>query len=421
MKQWFKIDNAGLFYPSLISSRITTLFRLSATVDHRIKVKELQEALNLTLHRYPFFKVQLKAGAFWYYFEENPHEARIEQDSLYPCMKMPIKKVGMFPFRVRAYYNRVALEISHALTDGTGALCFFKTLLTEYFRLLGMDLPKEKLTDEILIEETEDSFKKYYNPEMPPPIRGNKAFHVPWKAEKKGIYHIMTGILPVSRIKEEAKKKNVSITEYLLAVLGIAFQSVYDELPERQKKRRKFQRPFRLMVPVNLRSIFPSKTMRNFFLSIEPSFNPTLGDYSFDEILNIVHHFMRVEVNEKYIQRQITRNVKGERSTRGTPLFLKNIVLKILYTRMGESRYSSSISNMGKVDMPEELKDRILRFEMVPPPSPLTKIKCGVISWKDELVISFGSIVEETDLEKHFFRTLRKQGIPVEIETNRKL
>ena len=69
-------------------------------------------------------------------------------------------------FRVLVYKNRVAVEFFHALTDGTGALVFVKTLLAEYLsEKYGLSVPAEKgvlgRLEEPAPEELEDSFARY--------------------------------------------------------------------------------------------------------------------------------------------------------------------------------------------------------------------------------------------------------------------
>ena len=58
-------------------------------------------------------------------------------DTKYPQEKLPITKKGTFPFRVRAFQNRIAVEFHHSLTDGTGAITFLRALVGEYLRLQG--------------------------------------------------------------------------------------------------------------------------------------------------------------------------------------------------------------------------------------------------------------------------------------------
>ena len=417
MTKWYPLDNAGIFYPSIFSDRITTVFRLSVTLDHPVKVLQLQRALDQTLKDYPQFKVHCRAGFFWFYFEENKKRLLITQDSKYPCRKIPLRKRGVYPFQIKAFHNRISLEVSHSITDGTGAFVLLRHLVHRYFIELGYKIELPERTPEKIKEEMEDSFKKYFKPQIPPPRKSDKAFHVPWKREPKDVYYVLTGYVPGSRVKEVAKSYGVTITEYLLGVLGMALQDIFKGLPKNCQRR--LSKPFRLMVPINLRKLFPSKTLRNFFLSIEPSFDPELGEFSFEEILKIIHHFMQVEVNEKYISRQISRNIRGQIGNKLFPLFIKNLILKSLYTKMGESKYSTSISNMGIVEFDPILDDKIKNVEFVPPPSYLCKIKVGVITHKNRMGITFGSIVKETTLERLFFNRLVEDGISVEIETNR--
>ena len=69
-------------------------------------------------------------------------------------------------FRVLVYHNRFAVEFFHALTDGTGGLTFFKTLLAEYLsQKHSLTIPagdgvlgRLEEPDE---EELEDSFLRY--------------------------------------------------------------------------------------------------------------------------------------------------------------------------------------------------------------------------------------------------------------------
>ncbi|MGL1892351.1 MAG: hypothetical protein OCD02_12035 [Spirochaetaceae bacterium] len=418
MKRWFPIDNAGIFYPSIATDRVTTVFRLAVTTDHPIKIEKLQLALDRTLQDYPQFNVHCRRGFFWFYFEENKKRLLVTRDSLYPCRKIPLKRRGVHPLQIKAFHNRISLEISHAVTDGTGAFTFLQYLIHCYFIEIGHKIDLKERSESIIEEELEDSFKKYFKPQIPPPRKSDKAFHVPWKHDLKDAYNIISGFTPAANVKEVSKFYGVTITEYLLSVLGWALQEVYLAMPE--KKRRRKSKPFRLMVPINLRKIFPSKSLRNFFLSVEPSFDPELGEFSFQEILKIIHHFMQVEVNDKYISRQISRNIRGQIDNKLIPLPIKNLILISLYTKMGEGKYSTSISNMGIIDFDKSIKENIKRVEFIPPPSSLCKIKLGVVTCNDTLTISFGSTVKETKLEQLFFSRLVKDGIPVEIESNRR-
>ncbi len=98
-KAWYKLDNAGKLYPSIASTRRSTVFRLSAKLSEDISPESLQIALENTIERFPYYKVNLKRGMFWYYFEEARHVPKIQKETHYPCMFLKFRKKKTFPFR----------------------------------------------------------------------------------------------------------------------------------------------------------------------------------------------------------------------------------------------------------------------------------------------------------------------------------
>jgi hypothetical protein len=160
--------------------------------------------------------------------------------------------------------------------------------------------------------------------------------------------------------------------------------------------------------------------MRNFSLFLIPGIDPRLGRYGFGEIINFVHHYVKLNVNERSVQPDMARNVKGERNIliRALPLFLKNVLLSEVYKVIGGKGASTGLSNLGIVKMPDRISSYIDRFDFLPPPEPTSKCNCGVVSFGDKVSISFGRTIMETDIEKNFFTRLVGMGIPVKIETN---
>ncbi|MHA1302456.1 MAG: hypothetical protein ACTSQE_09675 [Candidatus Heimdallarchaeaceae archaeon] len=419
----YRLDNAATLFSLVSSKHITCIFRLSATFKQPIKLDLLQKAFENILPRFPYYCVNQRPGFSWYYWREVIGTPKVILDQRNPCQKMPLRKRGILPFRVRAYQNRIAVEFHHAITDGTGALTFLKALVGEYLRL-SFNITVEDWGDVFRPEQTphpeefEDAFKVYYQKTIPEPLKITRAFHLPYKLEKAGVYHITAGIIPVREIIALSKKYNVSLTEFLSAVYIDTLQDILYSFPEKQQKRLK--KPIRLMIPVNLRRIYPSKTMRNFSLYVTPGIDPRLGKFTFEEIVKEVYHYMRTEVNDKYINQQIKRNVRGELHPlmKATPLFIKKMFGKLIYYSLGEYLYSGVLTNLGKVSMPDPLNDYIQNFQFLPAPSPVTKSNCAIVSFKDKLYINFGRTIRESEVEKRFFRKLVKMGVPVKIETN---
>ncbi|MHA1532566.1 MAG: hypothetical protein ACTSR6_11260 [Candidatus Heimdallarchaeota archaeon] len=323
---------------------------------------------------------------------------------------------------MKAFYNRIAVEFHHSITDGAGGLIFLKALVAEYLHLRGIT-PKDwgdifrpnQIPDS---EEFECAYKRNYRKELPFPKALGTAFRPPLTSEKRKKYHITTGVVSVKELLKISREKKVTITELLTSVYLDALQSVLYNLPAHQRKRN--MKPIRVAVPVNLRNLYPSKTMRNFSFMISPELNPKLGRYNFNEILHLVHHSLRKEIATKTITQSISRNVKGQLFPlmRILPLFLKRLLGGLLYQMMGEQLYSGKLSNIGKVTMPEAFAKEIESFELLLAPSSTINTGCSVTSFGDNLNITFGRTVKEAEVEKYFFRKLVELGIHIKLETN---
>lgn len=416
---WFRLDNAGKLYPAIASARVSTLFRISCTLESMVNPILLQKALDNIIVRFPYFNVNLHRGFFWYYFKKSKSNPKIEKERYYPCMNLDFKDKHCFPFRVLYFNKKISVEFSHSITDGNGALMLLRSLVVEYFKLSGIEISDTldifTPDDNPDTKEFEDSFSKHYNRSFPDSLSKSNAYQFPFELDQKGLYHVVTGIVPVKDLLKISKEYNASLTEYLCALY---FETILDFIKSLPKKKK--LDPVVLNVPVNLRPIYNSITMRNFFMSLTPSIDPRLGAYTFDEILTHIKHYMKLYTNKKHMDCHIKSTVKNEKSifVRLVPLFVKNMVLPYFYKRRGESCYTSSLSNMGKVTMPSEIADKIESFEAYPPPSKGNFIKLAIISYGDKIYLSFGKLTSNTEIEKIFFRKIRKLGIHVKIETN---
>jgi NRPS condensation-like uncharacterized protein len=267
-------------------------------------------------------------------------------------------------------------------------------------------------------EETEDAFNRYFRERIPFPEAGKRAFHFPARALPAGQYRVTTGILPLASAIERAKAHGATLTEYLVAVYFAALQDIYLGLPH--SVRKLYPPRISVEVPVNLRRIFPTKTMRNFSLYVIPTLDMRLGAYSFAEIVKRVHFFMQAEVNDKSMAMQIARNVGSGRNIfiRILPLALKDLAARQVYKRMGEDTISGFISNLGAVSLPAPLDGLVERFEFIPAPSKRCKTNANVVSYGGNLYVSFGSTAATTELERLFFSRLVSEGLAVRVEAN---
>jgi NRPS condensation-like uncharacterized protein len=419
-KFWFSLDNAAKIFPAIITREVTTVFRLTAVLKQPARIKAFRKAVLLAEKRFPYYKVQLMEGFFWYYLEHLPKHIPIEVDDKPCCRKFPR---GNLMIRILVRNNRINLEFSHILTDGGGALQFLKSLLILYSKECGASIPPEydftEPDGDIPEEEYEDAYKRYFKENIPPMVKRSKAFHIPYTLKSSPRFERLTAVLSLKQIKQAAAEKGVSITVYLVAVYLFTLQDVY-ESPNTLKRYKK-HKILRIQVPVNLRKIFPSRTMRNFSLFVMPEIDLRLGHYSFGEIIKTVYHQVQLETDEKLINKNISRNVGSEKKiyVRSIPLILKSFILRMKYNAVGPGQYSGVVTNLGKIDLPSETRDRIDYFVITPPPpNKLLKINCGVAGFGDKLVLSFGNITNSKEFEKKFLQFMKDRNIAVKLEKN---
>ncbi|QEC51428.1 NRPS condensation-like uncharacterized protein [Anseongella ginsenosidimutans] len=413
---WLRLDNAAKIYPAVKDRELTSVFRIAAQLKDRVKAKELLEAAHALERRFPYFNVKLKAGVFWYYLEPAGLPLIPRPDIKTPCRAFDRQELM---FRILAREKTISVEFSHILTDGTGAFEFLKTLLFVYFEKCGHRLPPglayHRPEDPPSEEEYEDAYKKHFKRIDSRPPKRSKAFHLPFSLKRAPRFDLLTAVIPVKCIIEKAKAHSVSLTEYLTAVYLYSLQQIYRQ--QSFLKKRATNKILRIEVPINLRKLFPSRTMRNFSLYVIPGMDLRLGHYTFEEILKTVYHQMQLETDKKLISKMISRNVSGEKSpfVRGLPLFIKSVVLARLYT-LGTKQYSGVVTNLGKIDLSEKINKLIDKFVFIPPPpNDILKVNCAVAGFDNQLVLTFGNITKSRELERKFLTFLTKEGVPVRL------
>ncbi len=418
-RRWYRLDNAAKIYPAIRTRRWNALFRLTVTLNEPVDPERLTRALNRTLKRCPHMRCRLRRGLFWYYLEENPRRPVVTSDVVNPFVPINARQNRGFLFRLRYHDCRVAIEVFHALADGTGLLVFLKTLAAEYLRQQGIAIPA---TDGVLdggekpkTAELEDSYNRYADASIRGSRKENPAWHLKGARTPRFRPVLTTGLMEVAPFLTLCKEKQVTVTEMLTAVY------LYAMLEVQRATDPKARREIKISVPVNMRAFYPSETLRNFSLFINVGMDPSLGPYTLDETLNYVMHTFRRDITKKKMSAMMAANVRDERNPwmRAFPLFLKKPALALAYHMLGENQFSSTLSNLGVVKLPEEMRPYVSRFDFVLGTPLKTGISAGVISYDGQMVISFTRDMADARVERAFFTTLVKMGLRVKVEGDR--
>lgn len=420
--RWMKLDNAAKIYPAARSREWSSLFRLSVTLDETVDPVILQSALDVTVRRFPSIAVRLRSGFFWYYLEEIRRAPDVVEDGPYPMRRMPFDDIRSCGFRVLYYRERIAVEFFHSLTDGNGGLVFIKTLAAEYLaQRRSVNVPCEKgVLDRLQTpgrEELLDSFPVYAGDRV---ISRSEpaAYRFADVEREERFLHVVTGTLLSDQLKARASGLGVSVTVYLASVLIYALASVQ----RKNVKDTRSRLPIVLQIPVNLRKIFPSRTLRNFAYFVNVGIDQRLGEYSFEEILRLTASRMTLEVNDKQLRARFTPNVRSEKRLilKLTPLIIKNVVMKAVFKIVGQRTATMCLSNLGKVDVPSQMEPYVKGMDFLLGAEKPSPYNCGVITYNGKVRISFVRKTVKPLVEEKFFTFLVKDGLKVTVESNQK-
>jgi len=409
--KWEKLDNAAILFPAIAGTNMTNVYRISVVLNEKVEEEKLQLALNSVLPKFPGFKVTLKLGFFWYYFEENNNPAPlVTKEEDYPCKYIDQKKNNEYLFKVSYYENRINLEIFHVLADGVGGINFLLELTYHYLDLAH----SSKDSDDIYYSyntsiNREDSFLKYYDPEKIKKYPSERAFIVRGEKMLPGELGIIHGNISVTQLKKVCDSYKVSINEYLVS------NFIYSIFHENMQNKK----PISVAVPVNLRPYFPSTTTKNFFIMVSAEFKPTRMDYTFEEVLDEVSKDLRSKITKEKLTETLSYNVSNEKNliTRAIPLIIKNIAVRSVYKRAALAN-TSTITNIGNIKVEPQFEKYISSFYAILSMSLGQSIKGTICSYKDTLVFTFSSTLVTTKIQRAFFRQLSWDNLDVFIESN---
>lgn len=412
-KYWHKLDNAAKVFPAVSKKQRSNVFRIAFYLNDKVNSDVLSEAVNITLKRFQVFNIQIKNGIFWNYFSENKNTYKVEQEPNEVCKFFKFDNNQGFLFKVYYFENKISLETFHSLTDGTGALEFLKSIIYEYLILMGNKIDHENYIlsrKSFSNKENEDSFNANYDPKVKKKLKEDRAYHLTGDVFK----NYWTLVFKIKTNKDEVlqmvkTKYDATVTQYVAALIAY---SIYDEgVSVKQSKK-----PIKMFIPVNLRPYFDSVTLRNFSLYIKASFDPR-KKWTFEEMLELTKVDFLEQLNYLDLKMRLGTLVSLEKNVfvRFVPLFIKNIFFKIGFQMLGESINTSSLSNLGIVRLPNQMKEFVKDVDFI---NSGPGINSTIITYQDNLNISINTIIKDLSVIKSITDQLILDGINITVDTN---
>lgn len=407
------LDDQAKIFTLASNKKYSSIFRFTVKIKEEINGEILQKAVELALEKYKVYKVKIKSGLFWHYLTENEMNPIVLKENEKPFKKVNIKENNQYLFRVTYIENRINLEVFHALTDGTGAIIFLKEIIYKYLELqYSKDLEFVKLNDDEIVIDSENAYIKNYKKNVKKSFKDKKAYQLQGEEVEDGIIQLKHYKMNLLEVKNYTKQMNCSLSMYIIAMI---VYSIY----EGNYKTSKDRNPINLCIPVSLQKYFETDTMSNFVSHITVTLNLIKNsEYTFENILDIVKKEFESKLSkEKMVETISTESAKTHLPIINyIPLPLKKIVIGLGSLKL-KRNVTMTISNLGRFDIDEKYSNYIDDILVILSPDWAEKMKCGICSYKDNLVVSFGTTLKNSQIEKEFLKILEKNKIDFNFET----
>lgn len=405
----YRLDNAANIYTLSMRYGYMLMFRLSVDLKENVVPSILQMALDFTLKRFPTFSSTIKNGVFWHYMETTNIPIKVEEEKEIPCRPISLLLRGNKYFRVLYYKNRISVELFHAMTDGTGGMVFLKSLLREYFILLGKDVSVNNgtldINDEIKEEELVDEYLNNESQEAGGSLLSKKSLQLNGKLKNVNPYEIIHFVLDSNKLKEVSKKYNATVTSYLLALMFLASKKCI-------KKDKGY---FCIQVPINVRKFLNLKTLRNFSLYINVGLN--IEDINDKEsLIKEMQSYIKEYGTEKEINKNIYESNRIIKRLAYVPLIIKLLVIKNAFDYVISNNVGLGLSNLGVIEVPEEIKDDIDHFDFIYLPAKPNRLTVSLITYKNQSRLSIIKASDEEMFEEELYRLLKEDGFDISLE-----
>ncbi|MCL2531076.1 MAG: hypothetical protein FWE40_02825 [Oscillospiraceae bacterium] len=406
----FAPDLAGYLFCNLTKKSDNEVYRISFILKEDVDPARFQQAIEDVRPRFPSFFVRLHRG-FMRDTLVPVGDVKVETEQGHPCRKMPIDKNGTF---IRFLYNgpRLALELSHTISDGGGVLIFMQTLLARYLELGGVlinhaETGLPQLDEPPKPEELRDDYRHFARK-----VKGKVPNPPPtWKYTPKkhlDFLQIQHGRFPVAQLLSLAKAQGVTATEYLTAAYMLAFYRT-------QPAARSTKKSLTITVPLSARKVFGSTSLRNFALVTDINFRPAdkAGEWSLEDIIAAIKGQLAAAATEE----EMRKNLWKMAALGSLPIIkiVPNAVLRP-FINLGYrivSRETSCLSNLGKLELPACMQPHVRTAEITVSNPPAGRIQFVTFSFGEYMEVFQSSATKETIVQLEFFKIMQEQGVDV--------
>lgn len=401
----FAIDNSAILYLALMRKTHTNVYRFTMTMAEAVDPEALQQAVDRIYRRFPTIIAGFRPGFFQYTLvpAQTPPLVRPDPGVL---ITMTREEIETCAYRVFYSGNDISFEAFHAVTDGYGAVASFTTLVSEYLRIRhGIEIPVELTLRDVEQDppdhELEDSYLTNCDGD-PLHLPSRYSYQLPGHYTES-LVRTSARSYPTQAIIDAAHRQGVSMTALFSGIMASSIMEI-------QARHRQRLQPVRIMVPVDLRRMFQSTTLRNFILYALPTMEPGEEKLPLRELLHRFHVQMREQLDRKRMASIMAYNVRTQASLffRYIPRALKCAAMRLAYKYFGESNSSITLTNLGNVTLPAQMEPHVKGLQVILTPRAGSPYNCAIIAFGGMLTINLSRFCLRPELEEVFFSKLEE-------------
>lgn len=407
MENTYALDASAMIHLASRTRKHTNSFRITITLFETIDPVSLQQAVNRIVPRFPTIIAGIRRGIFQYSVLPVTSPPKVAPDTQ-PLAPMGNEEIKNCAVRFLYKENAISVEIFHALTDGNGGMTAAITLVAEYLRIrYGAHIVPEGIIADLAVKpekaELSDDYQRCASANQKPPAY-TQTWQISSKEQPDLTVFLASKSFDAGTVRNAARRYGVSVTAFLS---GIMLASVL-ELKERYTASRK---AVQIMVLVNLRKLLPSCSLRNFSLYAllrTPSETP---NPSLSALIRSCSEQLTEQNQADYMSAAVSSTMLAQNHVlyRILPLSLKSRILRWIHRMIGEQTSCISLSNLGRIDLPEEMQKWISGIDIALTPRIASPYNCGVVTYGNQLTIQFSRSCPEPALETIFFQNLDKE------------
>jgi len=387
-----KLDQLGQFYAAVNSEVDPGTFRVGIHLKEPVVPKVLQEAVNELMKRLPHMNVRKYSGFLHYYNETLDKPLTIEKENAdtQPFRYFP---KGSHLLRVLYGERHVTLEVLHSVCDGRSLAMAASSLLIRYYERMAVTVSKEGFIDcddRPQAEESIDAYAQHADLRKSKSAKGEDVYIPKYQANDA---KIITQKMNLAVLKSKANAHGVTISEYILTHIFSEFA--------KQREKEGVKKGITCSVPIDCRSFFPSKSLRNFVSHKLVKMPESAG---FAEVAQGIKKQFS-DISADYIQAKISETERMVCFARFVPLFIKKWLIRRVGSSISAGR-STGFSNLGLIKLPQEIQDKVDMYTFAIGAEPDIPYQFACVAIGDALTLTTTTTAKDVEIIKRINEAL---------------